>query len=102
MPIKYRYGNKERKACRGPKLRYSLWKAQHNERWELIHKRMVENICKTNNLDIRYHIVQPDDRHSWQLTWMKLREEGYYGSRSIRDQQAEVTKEYNDGEQQLS
>lgn len=78
--------NKERCSYRGPKQRYSVWRAEYNIKWEKCFERMVTRLCKDNNLILGEHWVR-DERIPWEHTWDHLWELGYRfneSSRSLR------------------
>lgn len=83
--------NKERVGNRGPKKRYSVFRAELNRKWEQIFERLVRQLCQDNDLTVEDHMVA-DERIPWEHTWRSLyRTAGYkLKSRSIRAIQTEV------------
>jgi hypothetical protein len=67
--------NKERAGCRGPKMRYNVWRAKHNQYWETVYKIAVEIACKDHKLDID-EIKVNEKRAPWEKTLNKLKDEG--------------------------
>jgi hypothetical protein len=85
--------NKERVGFRGPKKRYSVFRAELNKNWEAVFERLVQQVCKDNDLVVEDHMV-PDERIPWEHTWDKLIADGFhYRTRSIKHIQIEVMKE---------
>lgn len=66
--------NKERAGCRGPKMRYNVWRAKHNEYWEAVNKLAVEAACEYHGLNIDDVKVE-DRRLTWEKTLNKLEAE---------------------------
>lgn len=81
--------NKERLSNRGPKLRYSVWRAEYNRNWEIIFEKLVRQLCADNDLDVEEHMVA-DERIPWEHTWDSLKKSYMLKSRSIRDIQIET------------
>jgi len=72
-----RYTNKDRSSGpRGPKKRYSLWKAENNRGWERCWEERAKQLCQDNGLEIEKNMV-PDDREPWSATFHKLWDAGY-------------------------
>jgi len=63
--------NKERCAYRGFKQRYSVWRAEYNEKWERCFEEQVKRLCADNNLIVEEQMVF-DERIPWEHTWDKL------------------------------
>jgi hypothetical protein len=85
--------DKKRVGLRGPKQRYSVFRANLNRHWEKIFERVVRQLCVDNDLVVEEHMVF-DERIPWECTWDKLRQDGYYlTTRSIQHIQVEVEKE---------
>lgn len=74
--------NKQRMGYRGPKLRYAVWRAQYNEKWEKCDQDLVERICRDNNLSLEEHMVA-HERTPWEHTLKHLRAEGYGLSKKL-------------------
>jgi hypothetical protein len=84
--------NKERCAFRGKKVRYAVWRSEYNKHWELVHERLVRQLCADYKLNVEEHMVH-DERVPWEHTWDKLKKQYWPMSRSIKDIQTEVEKE---------
>lgn len=70
--------HKDRMGYRGPKLRYSVWRAEYNQKWEKCDKDLVERICSSHGLNIEdYFVESEDDRTPWESALLKLKSEGY-------------------------
>jgi len=58
--------NKERCGYRGKKLRYSVWKAEYNNKWEKRDEETVHKTCLKYGLDPETFIVRSDpERDMW-------------------------------------
>lgn len=71
MTIHRKVRNKERQACRGPKQRYAVWRAEHNAKWE----RICEARCKTYCSDLGINIEDvksKEERNTWEHTLKDL------------------------------
>ena len=89
--------NKERLGFRGPKQRSSVFRAELNQKWEVVFKSLVRHVCDDNDLVVEEHMVN-DERIPWEHTWRKLEESGYrLKTRSIRDIQMDCIH-YNEKE----
>ncbi len=71
-----RIRNKERVGFRGKKKRYSVFRAELNQKWERCMEEQVKKLCEDNDLNVEEQMVE-DERIPWEHTWDKLREEGY-------------------------
>lgn len=70
--------NKDRMGYRGSRKRYSVWRAEYNQKWEQHDKDIVERICNSHGLNIKdYFIESEDDRNPWESALLKLKSEGY-------------------------
>jgi hypothetical protein len=76
MTIERRIRNKERCAYRGKKQRYSVWRAEHNQKWETLYEAMSCRICDDNDLVIEDE-KSKEERNTWNHTYHDLREKGY-------------------------
>ena len=75
------YFNKERKGFRGKKQRYSVWKAEYNQKWERCYEEKVRSLCAEHNLNVADWLVDvtPDTvRRRWGCTLGRLIECGYH------------------------
>jgi hypothetical protein len=89
MTVIRKITNKERCASRGPKMRYAVWRAELNKKWECINKSMAEQLCIDHQLNIEDYMSQ-EKRNTWEHTYNNLKEKGYrHMSKSIRDHMLE-------------
>jgi len=75
--------NKQRHGYRGVKQRYSVWRAEYNQKWEKSDKDLVERICRDNELNLcDYFVGDENERTPWEKTLNKLRSAGFGLSKS--------------------
>ena len=77
--------NKNRLGFRGSKKRYSVWRAEYNQKWENVYKDKVVQVCKIYGLNLADELVF-HKRTPWEKTYESLREQGYdlrYAKKSI-------------------
>lgn len=94
MDKKNKYVNKERFSHRGPKKRYSVFKAEGNAFWSEFHKNVCEQRCKDYGLNIEDYVpMDEEERYRWIIGYHNLQDAGYKSwSKSLQQHYFEMEK----------